>query len=123
MGIKVWREAHGRLLRLDLVFRAQAANEQGHYEQDCQNSGEHAAHDDAGQRLLGLSANPVGNGSRAEAQAGCHTGHDHRPHFVTATFFQAGFKTFLVLRPADAGKEDDRAQGGNPGERGEANRR
>ena len=105
------------------MFGAEEVDEQGHHKEDCQDRGEHAADDDAGQRLLRLGANAVGEGGGAEAQAGGHTGHDDRPHFVTATFLQALVKAVFGLGAADAGEENDRTQGGNPGERGEAQQR
>jgi hypothetical protein len=51
-------------LRLHVVPCAQAANEQRHHKEDCQDGGEHAPDYHAGQGLLRLGANAVGEGGR-----------------------------------------------------------
>ena len=79
------------------------------------------AGDNAGQRLLCLGTNAMSEGSRAQAQAGGHTRHYYRPHFVATTFLQPLVEAIFGLGAADAREKNDRTQGGNPSQRSEPN--
>src|SRR5207248_8028201 len=108
---------------LDVVLGAEEMDEQRHHEKDGDDGGEHASYHDARQRLLGLSAYSVREGSGTEAQSGCHAGHHYRAHFVAAAFLESGVKALFGLGATDPRKEDDGSQSGHSSQRGKADGR
>ena len=96
------------------------AEQEGKDKEDGDDGGDHASYDDAGEGLLGLGSDAVGEGGGKEAEAGGEAGHDDWTHLVDAAVLEASAVDAFALGSADPGHEDDTAESGDADERGEA---
>ena len=85
--------------------------QEGQDEEDGDDGGDHASYDDAGERLLGLGSDAVGEGGGEQAEAGGEAGHDDGAHLVDAAFLEARAVDAFALGAADSGHEDDGGRG------------